>query len=183
MSIASNYPNAKKVVFKSGIMDLTITNTNAAINQEIDIYHVRYNNEHEANTPIATFVNGAATAVVTAGRSTLSVSTRGSSLWDFPIALSVGRITIVKKTKVFLSAGNSTTYQIRDPRNFQISKYDISNQTAGSNYVRPGMTQGVIIISKNVAGYQGSAGFTSVGCTTKYVYGEIQDSTVETGIV
>lgn len=183
ITIASNFTNAKKVVYKSGIMDLTITNTNATANQEVDIYHVRFNNEHEANTPLATFANAVANTVVTTGRSTLTIQARGATPWDFPLALSVARITIVKKTKVFISAGNSTTYQIRDPRNFQISKYDINNQTPNYNYVKPGMTQGVIIIAKNVAGFQGVATNLSVGCTQKYVYGEIQDSVCETGIV
>lgn len=182
VTVAANITNYKKMVYKSAILDLTFTNT-SIFPIEMDVYHVRYNNEHEANTPLATFTNAANNTLVTTGTTSLGVTSRGATPWDFPLALSIARITIVKKTKVFLGPGNCSTYQIRDPRNHGITKYDINNQTAGYNYVKPGITQGVIVIAKNVAGYQASATGMSIGCTQKYSYTYISDNSVESGQV
>lgn len=183
VAIFSNYINADKLILKSAVLDITIENTNSVEPIEVDIYHVRYNNEHEANTPLATFINGASNAVVPSGKTAVSILDRGASPFDIPLALSIGRITIVKKTKVFLGVRNSTTYQIRDPRNRMVTKYDINNQTTGYNYVKPGMTQGIILIAKNTPGGAGATTFMSVGCTTKYSYGILESAPVETGKV
>lgn len=183
VALYTNYSNADKLILKSAVLDVTIENVNETEPIEVDIYHVRYNNEHEANTPQATFSNSVGNTIVPSGQSSVQLTNRGASPWDIPLALSIARITIVKKTKIFLGVNNATTYQIRDPRNRMVTKYDLTNQSAGFNYVKPGMTQGIIIIAKNTPGGNGSITNISVGSTTKYMYGLLENAQIETGQV
>lgn len=181
--VAQNVTLARKLIYKSGILDLTITNTLATAPIELDIYHVTYNNENFANSPNAVFSNASNSSItpVTTGTTIVLPETRGASPFDFPLALSAARISILKKTKVFLGPSNCTTYQIRDLRDHHVLKYDFANETTGNNFVKPGMTQGVILIAKTIAGFSATAPGMYVGATRKYSYLTIQDNQAETG--
>lgn len=183
VQVAQNVTNSRKLIYKSGILDLTMTNV-TPYPIEVDVYHVTYGNEHYSNSPNATFANASSTSItpVTTGTTQVTQNTRGAALFDFPVALSMARISILKKTKIFLGSANCSTYQIRDPRNHHIGKYDIANEITGNNFVKPRVTQGVIIIAKHVAGYTANIPTLVVGCTRKYSYATIQDNQAETGL-
>lgn len=98
---------------------------------------------------------------------------RGMTPWDFPENLSQFGVKIHKKTKFFLKNGEYFTYQMRDPRNYQINRSRLED-VPGVNY--PGMTKFLYVIYKPVPGVETGTSEGSithrlfVGQTYKYTY-------------
>lgn len=179
-----------KIIFKSGILDLTFRNgsTYTAVSSasadsraklETDVYEILVNgitddSSGTYNNLEALFSSGSGDTLTTGGAGTgIGYLQRGSTPWDFPYALSRWKIKILKKTKFMTPNGDTFTYQIRDPKRHVSSKLglDIAN---GPN--RRGWTRWILVISKLVPGLTIGTGADTfqesldVGITRKYSY-------------
>lgn len=180
----ADVPQTGKLIFQSGIMDLTLTNISSTddldrkdVPMEIDIYEVSAGRNFEKGTGdkglLDCFTEGFTdTPTLATGGvpSAINLSTRGSTPWDCPQALSMYKIKIWKKTKYRLSGGQSLSYQMRDPRRHVFEKGYVGELT-GSNY--PRVTKWLLIIGKPIVGYtinfNGNAEIR-IGITRKYLY-------------
>lgn len=183
---------SSKVMFQSGILDLTIRNTSffvsavgppvvtssdAAGQLELDLYELYMRQDSKTNT-----VNGQHMSEVlnnfdvkeTGGLGTgVQIQDRGASPWEVPNSLSRYGIKIIKKTKYFIPNGQTITYQSRDPRR-HVCKYGDLVENDGFN--RPGWTRIIYVIFKLTPGLAIGTGLNeyqariSVGVTRKYMY-------------
>jgi len=179
-----------KLLFHSAVMDMTVRNSSyteaglaASANVEVDVYEItsgvymntvktvapteqvngitQYFNEQSIDTK---GINNAGTGV--------SLTLRGCTPWDLPLALSAGKLKILRKTKYQLSPGQCFTYQMRDARRHVITKNAIQEALSCN---KPGWTRWILIIAKGVPGltYGGGAGQIrtkiDVGLTRKYM--------------
>lgn len=180
-----------KFLFQSGVLDITIRNssfnnegpgTDVPIAVEMDIYEVYVskdtdNTANDLNTFIDLLVKAGNDSKQIGGgtlpANALSIVKRGATPWDIPTALSRYRIKIAKKTKYFLSAGQTMTYQFRDPKRRTIERQRVNER---SGYSRPGWTKTMLIIAKAVPGFivgttEGTATVQlNIGMTRKYLY-------------
>lgn len=187
--------NSSKIIFQSGILDITMrlqsqlaqspATGNSSLSAEIDVYELSMNSttgqSGEATDLVSAFTNGHTDTSNIPGLTTaLQATSRGWTPFDCPEALSQYKIKIWKKTKYFLSAEQTATYQIRDPKRHIFSKDSIP--TAQSvNW--QGVTRWVFIVFKPVPGYNYVASpnndnlILNVGVTRKYMYKINEDST------
>lgn len=173
-----------KMIFHSGIFDMTVSNTsyreegsiNRNIKLEVDVYEITAGREFTvpglARTLFGVFDEGSNATATIPGRTTaLTRNDRGWSPWDFPSAISQYRLRILKKTKYIIGEGETFTYQIRDPKRHVIDRQSLSLD--GQNI--PGMTRFVYLLWKPVAGLEYTdtipdTAQLSCGVTRKYLY-------------
>lgn len=183
-ALTTNLSNVSKIYLRSAVLDLTLTNI-GGVNCEVDIYHVKFWKENRLDNPYSAHTVSVTSTIVPSGGSQLSMTTRGCTPFDIPQWISLTGMKILRKTKVFISSGLSHTYQIRDARNRQLLKSDISDfQALGAgDFVLPGWTQGVIVAYKPVAGVQANQVTIHMGVTRKYCYAyeEYAETTGTTG--
>lgn len=177
-----------KFIFQSGIMDMTIRNaafnrtdatTNTPVQVELDIYEVMVgkdtdNTNNDLNKLVDLFDKASGDTKTIGGNiSNLTIQSRGATPWDLPVALSRYRIKILKKTKYFLGASQTMTYQYRDPKRRVVPKQRVTER---SGFSRPGWTKSLLIIAKSVPGFTVGAGVgettvkLDIGVTRKYLY-------------
>jgi len=166
-----------KLLFNTGILDVTLyANTLNGANQtdkmELDVYEVQYNDE----TKDTSFIGAMNTArprieVIPGFVNELNITTRGVSLFDFPGLTEQLGMRIVKKTKIFLSPGNFATYQIRDRKNYYITKQDITDSVG---FIKPYTTKGLVFVLKPVTGDAQQDVSLNVGITRRYNYKVIE---------
>lgn len=189
-----------KYFFRSGILDMTIRNVSsdgdnvnnlADVPLEVDIYEILSGRpwmERDGGTTLTEYPNlkdlysDALSEINGIGNDTkIDLESRGATPWDNTFALGRWRLKILKKTKYRIGAGNTITYQLRDPRQRTISKQRLQ-EIAGANV--PGWTKHIWIVFKAVPGIPvGNAAGTfqeriTVGATRKYTYkieGETDD--------
>lgn len=163
-----NITNAAKVHFMSGVADLTLTNS-GTVAEEVDIYHLRYRDEVDfTNFTNLHDASNANTDLISGSKPTLTL--RGTTPFDLPLMLSSGKITILNKKKALVAAGGSTTYQIRDPRNWSCTRFAETDAAATAGFVQPYRTQTILVVRKPVAGAESTANSMSYGFTRKYLY-------------
>lgn len=170
----SRINDASKIVFSSAVLDATLRNS-GTVDLEVDIYELSYRDRVSDNNMY--YLIGKAqnnTPVIPGSLSQITLNSRGATLFDLPMAIKYGKIKIWKKTKVFLPQGETTNYQIRDPRNHV---YDMANLADDNGYVEPGMTKTLLVVYKNVAGTSIDGTDLQIGCTRKYAYKIFEDST------
>lgn len=191
-------PNNLKFTVYSAILDITMQNGSTATDGfiptlEVDIYHVRFSKEcnyadfnllHlDARSKDSNLPN---TPTALANR--VWLNTRGATLFDMPILISMSGMKILKKTKVFIPPGNQATYQIRNPLNFTFGAQDIRETTTANCFTYPKCTEGAIIIFKPVVNLAGAGGtFVQnsrlvVGSTRKYCYVVAQDAVTRSAL-
>lgn len=183
-----------KLCFQSAVLDLTIRNSTVQNDSvsgdvlagvlEVDVYEVSSKKRWsefdktanalvEYNDVGALFDEAESEISGINGASGADYRKRGMTPWDQTYALSRYGIKIHKKTKYRISAGNTITYQARDPKNRVIS-YQALNEIAGGN--KPGWTKWVLIYYKLVPGLQvgpGDGAYSTkldIGITRKYMY-------------
>lgn len=152
-----------KIMFKSGILDLTFRNTTYKTDDvtvgapvEVDVYELMMGKDaltgatgHASLSQV--FADGTTDTLNIGGVGTeVTIQSRGATPFDIPAALSRYRIKIFKKKKYFLDPGGTFTYQIRDPKNHFRDLEDL-NERLGFN--RPGWTRILYIILKVVPGF------------------------------
>jgi len=189
--LASLFSNAsaasvsnKKLMFKSGVIDLTMTNSSAATDTvvpslEVDVYEVVYADEISNNNfldMITTSQNE--TSVI--GATSIQYNRRGVTLFDFPLLLAKGRMKVLKKTKFFIPADDTATYQVRDPKNYTIDGSLNDNQ----GYVMPYKTKSIVMMFKPVVNRVDAViSSLKVGVTRKYSYVINEKETVASGVL
>lgn len=170
--------NAGKIIFKSAVLDMTFTNK-GTFALEVDLYHVVYWNEGGCLSLSDAHTKAINETPVFAGRNPIRLTTRGATPFEMPQLLRKLRMKVLKKVKYFIGTNESTTYQLRDARNRQLSGAMLGN--INTEFIQPGMTQGLIIVHKPVAGYQNQPSTLSVGCTRKYAFTSINENTSISG--
>lgn len=178
-----------KIIFKSAILDITVRNTSyftadatqaPAMPLEVDVFEMTSGKQmtDSVNTDpdalLAAFAISATDTTNISGAGTgIQIISRGANPWDIPQALSSFKLKVLKKTKYFLPAGATFTYQMRDPKR-HVGTQQYLSEYAGIN--KPGWTKMVMIIFKGVPGFSigpGPSGYTeqiTVGHTRKYAY-------------
>jgi len=152
---------SSKFLFQSGILDITCRNTTTRLDAElgpvtegkleVDVYEF-YSRRQWSDavttyaTPITMFEKGTGnTARIGGAGNHITPQSRGVTPFDVPLAISYFRLKILKKTKYFLEAGGTFTYQIRDPKNRMIPGYQRRDLLA-----QKGITKGVFMIAKGL---------------------------------
>lgn len=176
-----------KFMFQSGILDITVRNTSVIngsngfnVPIELDVYELHVgvntdNTQNDINIPENMFEkaqNDTATidGAVLQG---IRIRQRGITPWDIPTALARYKIKIMKKTKYFLSGGQTMTYQYRDPKRHVMVK---QRMLETSGYSRPSTTKTLLFVYKAVPGQVVGSGLGStteslnIGVTRKYLY-------------
>nr|UOF76970.1 putative capsid protein [Cressdnaviricota sp.]UOF81642.1 putative capsid protein [Cressdnaviricota sp.]UOF82349.1 putative capsid protein [Cressdnaviricota sp.] len=175
-----------KIIFQSGIMDLTVRNasyqtdsTSVGAKMEVDVYEIYMRKDALDGTTsyndLSNMLNVGNTDTKNIGGAGtgLTIQNRGVTPFECNAALSRFGIKILTKKKYFLESGGTFTYQCRDPRRRSCDIRDIA-QRFGFN--RPKWTKIFYIIGKIVPGLTVGAGagqFTEqlhVGVTRKYLY-------------
>ena len=142
-------------------------NTSTTIGVEADIYEVVYKDDtnrtgwRDAQSDAET-----STGSINAGTGLL-LTQRGTTLFDFPERIKLLKEKILKKTKVFLPPGNTSTYQIRIAKNKIVNKRDVTVDSTG--FVKPYWTRSVVVIFKSIIGDAPECSMT-MGVTRKYSY-------------
>lgn len=183
-----------KVLFQSGILDLTIRNSSGVYTTypasvytsearlEVDVYEVSQRSLGDDGTTfyndiLAEFDQGPADTDVVGGTlpidNEIAIYRRGCTPWDLPYVLSRFGIKIWRKTKYTIGSGDQITYQIRDPRRHVMNMDQMLN---ADGHNRPGLTRHLIILAKLSPGLDVGAASgkyfmsMSVGCTRKYSF-------------
>lgn len=184
--ISSSTPNSGSIFIRSAIFDATFTNTGLS-KLEVDVYHVRYGRESQAKnlSDVYNFTSanrGSISLTVQSGTvgSTLQMSSRGATPFNFPQAISLCGMKILKKVKYFVESLETFTYQIRDPREYKIKRQEtLSMANIDDGFVQPYKTQGLIVVIKTVLGNQdGQLGELTYGVTRSYTYGIAESDAV-----
>lgn len=179
---ASN--GAVRFMVSTAIMDLTIHNATVEnpednVPLEIDVYEFACgewpktlgSNILDAwNTlNVDAYMPGAGGA----NMSTLQLYDRGCTPFELPNALKGTKTKIFKKTKYFVPVGDTVTYQIRQTKIRQFAGDALyRHDSPVTRY-----TQGLIIVSKPLAGLGDIPHTYTIGCTRKYKYHVIQNAT------
>lgn len=178
-ALGTTVDKTTKMIFKSAIMDLTITNQSGVSNGtvygsdsrgilEVDIYEISASRDFQDGAVVypdltSAFTSGAtntkllATSTGTAITYTAGAAagggtgscTRGSTPWDLPMALSQFGIKIWKKRKYFVPNNQTITYQVRDAKRHVLTRENML-ETSGGNF--PKLTKWVFIVYKLVPG-------------------------------
>lgn len=152
----------KKVLFQSGVLDVTFTNhpptegTHTVI--EMDVYEVVYS-KFKKRRGGTTLVNALAEGLSSQNQvpqlnsrvgllayyDKPSIQDRGVSVFECGVGLALAGAKIIRKTKYIISQNQSITYQIRDPKNHS---YNPNYEDSGS-FAIPGMTRTVLFCAKS----------------------------------
>lgn len=175
--IASNVGSNGQIHIRSAVFDATFTNTGSN-KLEIDVYHVRYGRESGSNNLSAVFAQSNAnrgtvslTTQVGTTQGTLLMSSRGATPFNFPQAISLCGMKILKKVKYFIEVGECFTYQIRDPREYKLKRQEVIPMTGvDEGFVQPYKTQGLMVVIKAINDADEVGGQLSYGVTRSYTY-------------
>lgn len=168
---------SQKIKFKSACLDITYQ---AGLNTgdapvEVDVYHVTYRKTPSGlgrdsfGQAMAT-AEGAGTTFPTTGA--ITFSSRGSTLFNYPLMLSQCGMTILRKSKHFVPIGGTFTYQIRDPKNRYTNTYDIDGSGSINSFIKPGWTQSLVFVTKPTAAFTSSTYRHTLGISRTYVFSQ-----------
>lgn len=153
-----------KLMFASGVMDCTFVNTGTS-GIELDIYDIVWRGRNcglNVNNDLSV---GSTNTVIIPTKGPVDLSTRGATPFDLTEFLAQGYKILTKK-KHLLPAGNTATYQMRDPRNRLIDSGDIYRNNA---WARRGITRFILCLIKAIPGSVSVPAMT-YGVTHKYLY-------------
>nr|QTE03342.1 MAG: capsid protein [Cygnus columbianus CRESS-DNA-virus sp.] len=181
-----------KVIFKSGVLDLTIRNASTVAvsagvtsfaseaRMEVDVYECTIRRGDEEGVAYGTILDMLAQNTVrtdaTGGAGTeVDIALRGVTPFDCTYSLANFGITILSKRKYQISNGDQVTYQIRDPRRHVMPVRELTS-TEGPN--KKGLTRCLIVIGKLAPGLPIGTSATpgnyqeilTYGITRKYLY-------------
>lgn len=180
---------SSKVLFQSGILDVTIRNSStnngspdSAARMEVDVYELTMRHTAEEASAVyqslqAIFSTNFSQLKNIGGGAVgkIDYQLRGTTPFDLSYALSRFGIKIYKKTKYQLSNGDQITYQMRDPTRHSMVMREMLNQ---DGFNLPKVTRLVYIVGKLAPGLTVGAVGTpnvyqeglSIGCTRKYTF-------------
>lgn len=167
-------PSNQKLIFKSGVLDLTMTNTTNASGEElqlvntaeVDVYRCVYRKKSKDQNIGDLITHMIADTATEPGAAAVTQFTRGWTPFQCPQLCSY--LKVLSKKKFLLERGQSATYQIRDPRNRVFRTQNLEEFTG--NDCMMGWTQILLFITKHVADNAGPAPSASVvyGVTRTY---------------
>lgn len=140
-----------RIKFESGVLDLTVKNPNL-IGLEVDVYEIGYRSSTK-QTSLTTlhanlFVTTTSNKEPASSGDVAQWDRRGVTPFDTVQFGSYG-CKIYSKKKVFLPAGDTFTYQYRDPKNHYFGP-DTIEDTVG--YVKPYTTRSILFVYKMITG-------------------------------
>lgn len=166
------------VMMLNGVIDITMLNTDIST-LEVDVYKIVYG---KSDQPFANFracIDAVAQLPINGLGQNLTIEDRGATPWDIPTVLSYLKAKILYKRKYLLGAGQSATYQHREPKNFKIKGADMDpSAIRGDLDFTSGYTTTFMIVSRNLS----SSALTAklrVGATRNYRY-KVLPSSVNT---
>ena len=183
----ADFDATNKLIFQSGILDITVQNASVDTNDEpagveVDVYEITssssWQEEGSTNVGLTKVIQDGFTSTSNEGSAGtgLALPQRGVSPFDACQALSQFKLKIWKKTKYFLGAGQTFTYQIRDPKRRVIDVQRIGDWDSSN---MPGWTRWLLIIAKTTPAVDLTTNGQvdlRIGCTRKYMYKQL-DST------
>jgi len=137
----------RKLHFRSAVLDVTFRNLGVAA-VELDLYEYVVKKDVPFLRLIDLIIDSQADPATITGGSTLTHDVVGTT--PFQINAALKYITIMKKTKVFMPSGGTSTYQIRKPQNRWWSTSEV-NEKSG-HFAKRGWTCGIWIVQKGVPG-------------------------------
>lgn len=193
-SAGINTEESTKIIFKSGILDVTFRNSSwikegssppyvvshgSEGKLEVDVYEVMMNIESsETGLTCQKFEevlsnNATRTRPIGGTGDEAEYNKRGVTPFDLTYSQSRWKFKIMKKTKYLLNNLETFTYQVRDPKRRVSTMKQLS---AEEGFNRPGWTRIIFFTAKAVAGVDvgpSTAQWTErldVGITRKYLY-------------
>jgi len=137
----------RKIHFRSAVLDITFRNLGVS-SVEIDLYEYSVKKDIPFARLIDLILNCQTDPATITGGSTLTHDVVGTT--PFQINSALKYITILKKTKVFMPSGGTSTYQVRKPMNRWWSTSEI-DEKAG-HFAKRGWTTGIWVVQKGVPG-------------------------------
>lgn len=174
----------QSLFFSSAVLDITFRNTGTAFALEVDMYEIIFKGRTSGNDLITDYNQALInTPEVIPGTGTNPITTlqlRGITPFDCSLASSKG-YRVLKKTKYFVPAGQTFTFQHRDPRNHFLSNHYFTSGTGGQwNW----KTYNLLFVAKPVAGTDTALlGTFVVGVTRTYHYKILQDNQASGSII
>jgi len=139
----------RKLHFRSAVLDITFRNLGVT-QVEIDIYEYIVKKDIRFARLIDMIVDAQTDIQAVAPATTLTHDDVGVT--PFQLTAALRYITILKKTKVFLSTTDGVaTYQIRKPANRWWTTTQINEETA--TFAKRGWTVGILCVQKGVPGF------------------------------
>ena len=188
--------NTAKIQMISGVLDMTLVNTsrdgaNEEMGIELDVYLCTAKKRFQYADASGASAAGNIEDVLDDGNNTAgqiggqrcNTSDRGATPFDMTSGLSAFGVKILSKKKYFLPFGNQMTYQMRDPKNYQIGKNDVRD-ILGQN--KPGLTKFLILVAEGLPGATDGVNYSvqvKVGLTRKYAYKINEDDEDKNGLV
>lgn len=159
--------NSSKRMIDYCICDMTVTNTGIG-KLEVDKYTITYNDDLEFNSlsALQTASDNNQVSLTSTATDRLTINNRGVTLFDLGYMMSVGRIKIINKEKIFLNAGDTCNFQAKIKRPLAMSVDSLFNE---AGFAKQGYTTTHLFVFKSVAGDTNTASLT-IGSTRSYGY-------------
>lgn len=176
-------PGDVKWYIKTAVMDLTIQNTTQLqFALEMDIYEFtvgEFQNDagNDVESALAFYAQDTYLPGSAVNYTSIDLTDRGATPFEFGPAMSKIRMKILKKTKYFIPYGDTVTYQIRDTRIRTMDHRIFRNNCCTTKH-----TRGVLIIAKPVVATASQEASYTVGCTRKYKYIVDSSATSRAGV-
>lgn len=159
-------------ILDSGILDTTFRNTGTSA-LEVDVYHITYTRDYETAGGLGTlFSVGQVPDGITGVVADITISSRGVTPFDFPKATQQG-MKVMKKTKYFIPAGQTFTYQLKKTTNKKVFVRDLKNLQF--EFRQRYLTETLLFVAKTVVG-ETATGTWSIGTTRRYAYRILQNN-------
>ena len=154
---------SSKVIFQSGIMDITIRNSSTYFDgsttsldsrarMEVDIYECSMTKDAEeygqtfANPLLCFADNDPRTNPIGGGATTeINLTKRGVTPFDLSYVLSRWGVKIWTKRKYQISNNDQITYQVRDPRRHSMTLRELTN---ADGFNKPRLTRFIVIVGR-----------------------------------
>lgn len=161
--------------FTAGVLDFTFKNSSASVGLEVDMYIMRPRSNARwsaSSTPETLMNDGWNQTGSTSLATTLTSSSRGVT--PFQSTALCRKFKIYKKTKYLVGAGQTFTFQYRDPRNYQYNLNKLTN--GGASYYGLGRKcYVVLLVIKRLVGDVGDVTY-NIGVTRTYTLKKVGDN-------
>lgn len=152
--IASNPGNTVQfgprpiIIFKSAVMDMSITNTSSTVVLELDVYYFYVTRKTAADSTIDALSDGFQQAdTLTEGGTPMDIDSLGVTPFDCPNFLKSHKITQVRK--IIIAPGQISSLMIKAPQNKKFDTNRLSTELpANGVFGLPGYTRGIFLIGK-----------------------------------
>jgi len=173
--------NNTKALIQSARMDLTFRNagTGAA---EVDMYTIQHFGDKHVSSYLQEVILAETRTPLPPQTGPVSgtdptMSTRGMTLFDFPILSKMGN-QIIEKKKFIVSAGGTITHTLYTKKNTWFDAQEITgvSPTNADHYVKSGFTKSVVFVCKPVIGVPFANLTPIIGVTNCYKYKIFSDN-------